>query len=57
MKKIYTAPHTQVVKINAEQMICDSDVHIKATAITDDNKAGFTIADKDYDEDFGDDLW
>ena len=57
MKKIYTAPLTEVVKINAEQMICDSDVHIKATAITDDNKAGFTIADKDdYDDDCGD-LW
>lgn len=55
MKKIYTAPLTQVVKINAEQMICDSQVDIKTTAITNKNIGGFTIADKD-EEDF-DDLW
>ena len=56
MKKIYKAPLTEVVKINAEQMICDSNVGVKTTAITNDNVGGFTIADKD-DEDFIDDLW
>lgn len=56
MKKIYTAPLTQVVKINAEQVVCNSPMDVKTTAITNDNVSGFTIADKD-DEDFVDDLW
>lgn len=47
MKKQYKAPLTEVVKINAEQMICQS---ILVPGSTDGT--GFTPADKE-DEDYG----
>ncbi len=50
MKKIYKAPLTKVVKINAEKMICDS--YIKSYTGTPDVKLS---KDNDYDEE--DDLW
>ncbi len=57
MKKTYMQPLTLVVKINAEQMICESNVSQRSTEITNDNKGGFTKADKYDDFDFSDDLW
>lgn len=52
MKKQYKAPLTQVVKINAEQMICDSPV--MGVGGTFDGGPG-DIQSKDG-EDYGD-LW
>ena len=54
MKKIYMQPLTEVVKINVEQMICES---ILKSGVTDGT--GFTPAGKDdYDyEDFDSNLW
>ncbi len=58
MKKIYVAPLTKVVKINAVQMLCASPgnvaLDISKAQISDNNEIG----DKDYDdEDVFDDLW
>lgn len=56
MKKIYVAPLTAVVKIKAEQMICQSG----GGRIVRDVKTEATSGnlDKDYDdEDVFDDLW
>lgn len=53
MKKIYKAPLTQVVKVNAEQMICES---FALNQSKEYNSGSMTIADKE-DEDFVDDLW
>ena len=50
MKKIYKAPLTKVVKINAEKMICDS--YIKSF---EGNPVKHLSKDNDYDEE--DDLW
>lgn len=51
MKKIYKKPFTEVVKINAEQMICLS-IQQKG-----DLESGFIIGGKD-DEDYSDNnLW
>ena len=52
MKKEYTAPRTEVVKINAEQMICES-AKLQGTF----NSKTMTIADKEDDFDSSDDLW
>ena len=49
MKKQYKAPLTEVVKINAEQMICQSILVPGST-----NGEDFTPAGKD-DEDYGND--
>ena len=56
MKKIYTAPLTQVVKVNAEQMLTGSqDVKIQSVTL-DGSEGGFEKADKDDFDDFND-LW
>ncbi len=56
MKKIYTAPLTKVVKVNAETMICQSrSVTLQSKSI-DGSEGGFEKADKDDFDDFGD-LW
>ncbi len=53
MKKIYIAPLTKVVKVNAEQMICQS-AKLQGTF----NSGKMTIADKEEDDfDSSDDLW
>ena len=52
MKKTYIAPLTEVVKINAEQMICES-IQQKG----DYNSTTMTIAGKDDFDDFDEDLW
>ena len=57
MKKIYMAPLTEVVKINAEQMICDSNVAQKTMEITNENVGEFVKADKDDFDDFDESLW
>ncbi len=57
MKKTYMQPLTLVVKINAEQMICESNVNQRSTEITNENKGGFTKADKYDDFDSSDELW
>jgi len=52
MKKTYIAPLAEVVKINAEQMICES------IAKQGDFRPGdMTIAGKDDFEDYDEDLW
>ena len=59
MKKIYMAPLTEVVKINAEMLICASpDGYTKEVAGIENAKSGSFALDKDddYDDDFGD-LW
>lgn len=53
MKKTYIAPLTAVVKINAEQMICDSQVRISGAKYN----GTATIESKDDDFDSSDDLW
>lgn len=51
MKKTYIAPLTEVVKINAEQMICDSP------ALSNNvYQAGGKVLDKE-DADYDEDLW
>ena len=52
MKKTYKAPRTEVVKINAEQMICDSQVRIGSKY-----NGSATIESKDDDFNSSDDLW
>ena len=52
MKKTYTAPLTKVVKINVEQMICDSQVRIGSKY-----NGSATIESKDDDFNSSDDLW
>ena len=54
MKKIYTAPLTEVVKVNAEQIICTSTMGVG----DEYNSSTTTILSKD-DEDFdsSEDLW
>jgi len=49
MKKTYITPLTEVVKINAEQMICDSP------ALTGTYSGG-KVLDKE-DTDYDEDLW
>lgn len=56
MKKIYTAPLTQVVKVNAEQIICTSNYSMNTEVELGGGETGLQIADKD-DEDFFEDLW
>ena len=55
MKKIYMQPQTEVVKINAEQMICQSGFSKSLNATKID--AGTYALDKDDDFDSSDDLW
>ena len=58
MKKIYTAPQTQVVKIKAENLICSSPEGYNSNmADIQSAKSGSAALDKDYDEDFIDELW
>ncbi len=52
MKKIYMAPLTEVVKINAEQMICQSQI----TQGGPFSGGSGDIQGKD-DEEFDSDLW
>ena len=58
MKKIYTAPRTFVVKINAEQMICQS-MQINSSRKVDVSSqqagGGFMLDKEDFDS--SDDLW
>ena len=56
MKKTYKAPQTEVVKINVEQMICDSPDGF-AKALGTKGKAGGAALNKDDDFDSSDDLW
>ena len=51
MKKIYNAPLTEVVKINIEQMICNSP----NLGIKSGNATGRGMGKDDYYDD--DDLW
>lgn len=60
MKKIYTAPLTQVVKTKTTQIICASPVSFEGnsgSATLNSATASGNALDKDYDEDFIDDLW
>ncbi len=52
MKKTYIAPLTEVVKINVEQMICESIQQKGAYDPSD-----MTIAGKDDFDDYDEDLW
>ncbi len=52
MKKTYIAPLTEVVKINAEQMICDSQISQGGPF---SGGSGDIQSKKDYDYD--EDLW
>ena len=56
MKKIYMQPLTEVVKINIEQMICQS-LEVKALDISDPGSQGFTPADKEDNQFFDPNLW
>ena len=51
MKKTYIAPLTEVVKINAEQMICESVLQ------TYSGNPQKTLSKDDDDFDSSDDLW
>jgi len=53
MKKTYISPLTEVVKINAEQMICDSQISQGGPF---SGTAG-DIQSKDDFEDYEEDLW
>ena len=55
MKKTYKAPLTEVVKINTEQMICQSSFSLSTTDTY--NKSTMTISDKDDYEDAEEGLW
>ncbi len=47
MKKIYMAPLTEVVKINAEQMICDSVQNFIPQVNKSGNVDGANVLDKE----------
>ena len=53
MKKIYNAPLTEVVKINVEQMICES-FEVKAVPYTEST---MEIGDKEENQFFDPNLW
>ena len=50
MKKIYMAPLTEVVKINAEQMICDSVANFLPQINKGETVSGGDVLDKEEDE-------
>ncbi len=57
MKKTYIAPLAEVVKINAEQMICESiDKVNRAINKNSTVNAGNALGKDDFD-DFDEDLW
>ena len=56
MKKIYNAPLTEVVMINAEQMICQSGSFTLSTE-KEYNSSTMTLADKEDNEYFDGNLW
>ena len=57
MKKQYMAPLTEVVKINAEQMICESvNYTTKAADVKNTQEGGGYMLGKD-DVDYDEDLW
>ena len=55
MKKNYIAPSTQAVKINVEQLICDS-LRVFDSTDTVDEKAGKVRGSRTEEDNF-DDLW
>ena len=55
MKKIYKQPLTEVVKINVEQMICES-VTFNSTLNTDGSGGSKALSKDDYFEN-EEDLW
>ena len=57
MKKTYIAPLAEVVKINAEQMICESiDKVNRAIDKSSTVSAGDALGKDDF-EDYDEDLW
>ena len=59
MKKIYKAPLTKVVKVNAVQLICQSIVDVSGLNGVTKGEGKFVGGDsdsKDFD-DFDEDLW
>lgn len=52
MKKIYTGPLTQVVKVKAEQIICTSTM-----SVGDTYSGGLILSKDEEDSDSSDDLW
>ena len=59
MKKIYKAPLTKVVKVNAVQLICQSIVDVSGlNGVTkgEGNFTGGASDSKDF-EDYDEDLW
>lgn len=55
MKKIYMQPLTEVVKINVEQMICQS-LEVKKLVIDGENASDFIPADKEDFTFLGEDI-
>lgn len=53
MKKIYIAPLTEVVKVNAEQIVCTSEQFTLSSTKYDGSGTVLDKEDADYDED----LW
>ena len=56
MKKTYMAPLMEVVRTEAEEMICQSIISIKESPITG-AEDGFIKADKDDASSIFEDLW
>jgi hypothetical protein len=56
MKKIYITPLAEVVKINAEQMICESIDNVNRAINTSSTVSAGSALGKD-DIDYDEDLW
>ena len=56
MKKIYSAPLTEVVKINAEQVVCSSEKVTLSSTKYNGSSDIQSKDDEDYD-DFDSSLW
>ncbi len=51
MKKIYMQPLIEVVKVNAEQMICLSGGEVLMTTPTQEESGNLGLGDGDYSDD------
>ena len=57
MKKTYMKPNMEVVKLQLETMIAQSNVTLSSSSAASYSNTGFTMDDKDFDGEVTDELW
>lgn len=57
MKKTYMKPNMEVVKLQLETMIAQSNVTLSSSSAASHSNTGFTMDDKDDFDDFDESLW